>query len=135
MHVNVVWACSRVFDRQDLPDITSEYGRPYIPARSLRSAELNMLTTILNVMGVVLSRWLDHPYGTPCQVLLGPLYFFTCFQVQSKNSPFREAFVALMKKTCIYCFTVLNYNLCIIQRHTPIILYATAPLYNNKHNI
>ena len=28
------------------------------------------------LMGVVLSRWLDHPYGTPCQVVLGTLFLF-----------------------------------------------------------
>ena len=50
---------------------------PYVPARSLRSADQNLLNaTISNVMGVVLSRLLDHPYGTPCQVLLGTLFLY-----------------------------------------------------------
>ena len=32
--------------------------------------------TISNVMGIVPSRWLDHPNGTPCQVLLGTLFLY-----------------------------------------------------------
>ena len=51
----------------------------YVPARSLLSADQNLLTvygTISNVMGVVPSRWLAHPCGMPCQVILGTLFLY-----------------------------------------------------------
>ena len=64
----LVYRCTH----QLAPDYLTDLVVPYVPARSLRSADLNLL----NVMGVVLSRWLDHPYGTPCQVLLGTLFLF-----------------------------------------------------------
>ena len=60
---------------------------PYVPARALRSAEQNLLTVKrynLERMGVVLSRWLVHPYGTPCQALLGTLCLYLLSDPVSK---------------------------------------------------
>ena len=69
----LVYRCTHHF----APDYLTDLVVPYVPARSLRSADQNLLTAIiLNVMAVALSRWLDHPYGTPCQVLLGTLFLF-----------------------------------------------------------
>ena len=69
----LVYRCTH----QLAPDYLTDLVVPYVPARSLRSADQNLLNAIiLNVMAVALSRWLDHPYGTPCQVLLGTLFLF-----------------------------------------------------------
>ena len=61
---------------------------PYVPARSLRSAEQNLFA----VKRYNLKRygrrsfqwWLDHPYGTPCQALLGTLCFYLLSDPVSK---------------------------------------------------
>ena len=68
----LVYRCTH----QLAPDYLTDLVVPYVPARSLRSADQNLLTVKRYNLGVVLSRWLDHLYVTPCQVLLGTLFLF-----------------------------------------------------------
>ena len=71
----------------------------YVPARSLHSANQNLLT----VKRYNLERYghrsfsvADHPYGTPCQVLLGTLFLYLLSSPVSKLTFFA-------RRLSLYC--------------------------------
>ena len=72
--------------------------RLYIPSRLFISQTVNIELRWM-LLGVILSRWLDHPYGTLCQVLSGTPFLYLLSSPDSKLTPFRlfrEAFITLL---------------------------------------
>ena len=67
------------YTHQLAPDYLTDLVVPYVPARSLRSADQNLLTVKrynLECYGRRSFSVAGHPYGTPCQVILGTLFLF-----------------------------------------------------------
>ena len=107
---------------------------PYVPARSLRSAEQNLLVvkvTTSIVMGVVPSRWLDHPYGTPCLALLGTLCLYLLSDPVSKLTFFARRLSLCCRSLVVIVLLSIRLSVCYLIFIASIIYCLTNLAYFN----